>query len=265
MNIISNIKTDKYELKYGVIKGGSKTFVMLPGVSLVSVLNNIDGIEDAYNTLLDDYTIYVFDHATPTDCDFNMDDLVNSILFAIDKLNLKDIYLYGVSLGGLIASKITIKRPELIKKMILVASCIKTNDKRLLKIKQWEKMSNKYMVQELNKDFFTTMFTKEFVEKNKNGLESFINNGSKQDCDSFSIVLRTMYDFDITKEIKEIKIPTYVFASDLDPIFGLEASMETVNLLNCDYYIYKGYSHAFYDEAPDFKQRIKDWFNNEIN
>ena len=71
-----------------------------------------------------------------------------------------------------------------------------------------------------------------------------------------------MYDFDITNEIEEIKIPTFVFASDLDPIFGLEASMETVNLLKCDYYIYKGYSHAFYDEAPDFKHRLMQWLEN---
>ena len=35
---------------------------------------------------------------------------------------------------------------------------------------------------------------------------------------------------------------------------------ETVDLLNCETYFYEGYSHKVYEEAPDFKEMVYNFF-----
>ena len=256
---IKSILNDDNRIDYGIIHGGDKAFVMLPGISLASILKSIEAIESAYKLILEEYTIYVFDHAMPTSDAYTMDDAVANIIYALDNIGLTSSVIYGVSVGGLIALKMVTLRPDLISKMIVVAATARVDESELAVLKIWEKMSNNFEIENMNKDFFTRMFTKEYVDRNLSALDSFIHNGSKQECIYFSRTIRAMYDFDILDDIKSIKIPTIVFGSGLDPIFGKNASIQIAKALHSDLYIYENYSHAFYDEAPDFKNRISDW------
>ena len=43
-------------------KEGGETYVILPGLSLKSVLGSADAIKAAYKTLAEDYDIYLLDH-----------------------------------------------------------------------------------------------------------------------------------------------------------------------------------------------------------
>ena len=263
MNEIKTIYKDNIKIKYGIIHGGKKPFVMLPGVSLGSILVNINTIESAYEEILKDYTIYVFEHALPDDDDFSICDEADDAIYVLERLGLNNICLYGVSNGGMIALSIALKKPEIIDKMIIVSSTAKTSEKRISRLKHWEKLASEYKIEELNWSFFNSMFTSDYIKKNKDILEKLSHNGTKQECDCFSRVLRTMYNFDILDKIKQIKIPTFVLGSRLDPVFGEEASVEIAQIINCDCYIYENYSHAFYDEAPDFKHRIKEWLDKK--
>ena len=263
MNEIKTIKKGDANIDYGIIHGGEKAFIMLPGISLTSILNNIDAIEVAYQEILKEYTIYVFDHAMPENDDFSFDERIDYLIYAIEEIGIKKACIYGVSIGGMISLILSYKKPELIEKMVIVASAAKTNVERLKVLKQWEETSNNYDIEVLNRDFFTTMFTSDYVSKNKQSLDMFIHNGSKHECECFSRVIRTMYNFNILDNIKNVNIPTFVIGSELDPIFGRKASEEIAEALGCDLFIYKGYSHAFYDEAPDFKHKILKWLNNK--
>lgn len=260
-----SIYKDGNRIAYGIIHGGNKPFIMLPGISLSSILNNIAAIEVAYKEVLEKYTIYVFDHAMPTSDNYTMDDAVTNIVYVLDEIGITNAVVYGVSIGALIALKMPLIRSDLIEKMIIVAGTAKTDDKQLETLRHWEKMSNNFEIENLNKDFFIVMFTSDYVNKNLDALDSFVHNGTKEDCIYFSRTIRTMYDFDILDDIKNIKIPTMVFGSKLDPIFGVNASKKIAEALNCEIYIYDNYSHAFYDEAPDFKHRFMCWLKSDNN
>ena len=256
---IKNIVRGNTLIKYGVIHGGNKPFIMLPGISLSCILANIEAIESAYSEILKEYTIYVFEHAEPQNDDYTMDEMVDNIIYAIDQIGLSKSVVYGVSIGGMIALKIALKRRDLIENMVIVASSARPNDNQLKVLRHWEKMSNNYEIENLNRDFFETMFTSKYVSNNLSALDSFIHNGTIEECRCFSRVIRTMYDFDILEDIRKIDIKTFVIGSELDPIFGESASREIANAIGGDLYIYEGYSHAFYDEAPDFKHRVMNW------
>ena len=55
------VKTKDFEMDYCKFGHGDKMFVILPGLSVQSVMGAADAIEGSYNTKADEYTTYVFD------------------------------------------------------------------------------------------------------------------------------------------------------------------------------------------------------------
>ena len=60
-NKIKTIKTEQLEMDYFHFGNGQKTFIILPGLSLGSVMASCDQIAEAYQAFAQDYTVYVFD------------------------------------------------------------------------------------------------------------------------------------------------------------------------------------------------------------
>ena len=55
------VKINGYEMDYCSFGSGDKTFVIIPGLSIQSVMGAKDAIEEAYSLMKDDFTTYVFD------------------------------------------------------------------------------------------------------------------------------------------------------------------------------------------------------------
>ena len=58
---VDTVKTDGFTMGYCRFGSGDKTLVMLPGLSVQSVLGSADAVADAYQMFTDDYTVYLFD------------------------------------------------------------------------------------------------------------------------------------------------------------------------------------------------------------
>lgn len=232
---------------------------MLPGVSLTNILNNIDGIEKAYELFLNDFTIYVINNCRNIPDNYSFETMNKELLLFLNTLDLQDPSVIGVSIGGMKALNFACDYPDIFKKMVIVASCCKTNDKRLETIKKWDQLASNYEIEKLNLSFFQCLLTDDGFKHNYENIKKTLNKCTREECEEFSLLLRTMDDFDITNKIKNININTLAIGGENDPIFGEEATKEISNYLNCLYYIFKGYRHAFYDEAPDYKQRVYDF------
>lgn len=61
---IETVKTDRFSMDFFRFGNGDKPLVILPGLSVQSVMGAADAIADAYRSLADCYTIYVFDRRT---------------------------------------------------------------------------------------------------------------------------------------------------------------------------------------------------------
>ena len=48
-----------------------------------------------------------------------------------------------------------------------------------------------------------------------------------------------------------------------DRVLGAQASVDLAEALNCPCYIYEGYGHGVYDEAPDYLARISAFLKGE--
>lgn len=257
--MINTIFIKNKEIRYAKIGKGSKNFIMLPGVFLTSVVDSYLAVESAYHMFLDEYTIYLFDYKFVEE-DFSIDIFGDYFIEIFDKLNLKDLYLLGVSMGGTIAQTIALKKPELIHSMTLASTFARSNEYFNKVITSWIDMANHKQIRELNYDFYHRCFTEDYLNKYKDVLDNLYNNGTEKDCVEFVNAVKTMLEFDIYEKLKDIKVYTLVIGVKDDLVLGKDISNELINGIGCLGYIYDHYSHAVYDEAEDYKKRIYDFF-----
>ena len=59
--VIETVKTERFFMNFFRFGTGEKTLVILPGLSVQSVMGASNAIAEAYQSLADRYTIYVFD------------------------------------------------------------------------------------------------------------------------------------------------------------------------------------------------------------
>ena len=111
--------TEDFEMGYCRFGFGNKTFVILPGLSVQSVIRAKEAVEASYAMMGGDFTTYLFDRKYEVSEGYTIYDMADDTAKAMKELGLKDVYLFGASQGGMIAMTIAIRYPELVKKLVL--------------------------------------------------------------------------------------------------------------------------------------------------
>ena len=259
--MILMIEKDNVKMEYFKFGSGNKTMILLPGVSIKSVMESEMIVSNAYSNFSKDFTVYVFDRKKNMKSGYSIFDMADDTIRVIEKLGLKDIYLAGASQGAMIASVISYKRPDLIKKLSINSVTAKVRDEYY---SFFLDMINKTKNNELNlvvDSFMKNVYSKELYEASKDSMAPFIESITEYDKNSFIIQCEALKDFDILDNIKNIKCETLIIAGKLDLVFDYNDSKNISKLIkNSKLYIYDNYGHALYDEAPDFKERVYDFF-----
>ena len=85
--------------------------------------------------------------------------------------------------------------------------------------------------------------------------------GSAEQLRKTAALCQACLDFDGAEALGEITRPMLVLGAEDDPVFPWEpCSRELAEGLGCEFFLYPGYRHGVYDEAPDYKDRIAAFF-----
>ena len=103
---IETVETSSFEMDYFRFGRGNDTLVILPGLSVQSVMNVADAIATAYRLLADDFTIYLFDRRKSFSAPYTVRMMAHDTCEALRALELDRINLFGTSLGGMTALQI---------------------------------------------------------------------------------------------------------------------------------------------------------------
>ena len=106
---IKTVNCGDLSLKYFSFGNGSKVMVILPGLSVQSVMGSAAAIRSQYKIFKDDYTVYVLDRRENPPADYSMEDMARDTACALKELGLRDIYIFGASQGGMLAMLIAIE------------------------------------------------------------------------------------------------------------------------------------------------------------
>lgn len=259
--IVSSVKVNGIETEYAKFGKGDKPFVIIPGLSIKSVIESAALVESAYSVFSEDFTVYLFDRRENVQEGLSVYDMADDIAKALDKLKIKNACVFGTSQGGMIAQVLAVKYPELVGKLVLASTASRINDYSKGVISKWIADAESGSVKELCEDFVNRLYTKEFAEKYGEGIIKYNSSCTEEELKKFVILAKACEGFDVYESLSDIKCPVFVIGAEGDSVLTSAASAEIAEKINCELYIYpKPYAHAVYDEAPDYKQKLIDFF-----
>ena len=257
------VRTKGFEMEYFTFGNGDKTFVMIPGLSVQSVVSAKDAVEDAYSLFKNGFTAYLFDRRKTVPEDYSIYDMADDTAAAIRELGLKDLYLCGVSQGGMIAMVIAIRYPELVKKLVVGSTSPRITPDQISAINKWIDLAEKKDRLNLYLEFGKEIYPPAVYEQYKDYFTEVSKTVTDEELKKFVILAKSIRTFDVSDDLKKISCPVLTIGVFEDSVLDSDSTMEIAE--NLDYrpdfrlYMYTGYGHAAFDTAPDYKQRIYDF------
>ncbi|MBQ1368576.1 MAG: alpha/beta hydrolase, partial [Firmicutes bacterium] len=141
-SLVKTVEFDGKQVDY--IRFGNKdgnTLVILPGLSLKSVMGAAEAIVGAYSLLAEDHEIYLFDHIREEPEGYGIDDMAEDTLKAFDLLGLEHVDLMGVSMGGMVAQTIALKRNDVVDSLILCSTTSNVKGLDHAVFENWKKLA----------------------------------------------------------------------------------------------------------------------------
>ena len=261
------IKTKRFEMEYFRFGSGDKTFVILPGLSIKSVMGAKDAVEDAYSLMKDDFTTYVFDRRKVISENYSIKDMADDTARAMEEMGLTDTYVFGASQGGMIGLALAIRHPKLVKKLVLGSTSSHVQPSQRGVLDRWIGLAEAGDRHGLYREYGKEIYPPEVFEQYREIFDEAASTVTDEELARFVILARSIRDFDVTDELKCIKCPVLALGVYEDQVLDSDATMEIAQ--NLDHrddfalYMYKGYGHAAFDTAPDYKSRMLDFLLKE--
>jgi len=255
------------ETEYFCFGEGEKSLVVIPGLSVRGVTEQADAIARAYRELAEAFSVYVFDRRRDMPDVYTLDDMAKDTAEAIRAAGLGRVFVFGASQGGMIAVKIAADFPELVEKLAVGSSAARITRERFRTVERWIKLAEKKDAEKLYLDFGEAIYPKEVFEKAREFLTESAKEAGEHDLRRFIIAARALKDADVTRELGRISCPVFSIGDTDDRVLGAKAAEEIGTYVGAgcrfESYMYRGFGHASYDTAPDYKRRLLRFFASE--
>ncbi|WP_029233346.1 alpha/beta fold hydrolase [Butyrivibrio sp. VCB2006] len=258
---LGKVTTDSFTMDYFKFGKGDKTLVIIPGLSIQSVMGAAYTVEAEYSSRIkDEFTVYVFDRRLEIPENYSIHEMARDTATAVKELGLSDISLFGASQGGMIAMVMAIDYPELVKKLILGSTSSHIKPEQSAVLEKWIELAEKGDAHTLYQSFAKEIYPSTVYEDYKDYFADVSNTVTSEELKKFIILAKSILGFDISGDLKKIKCPTLAIGCYEDAVLDSDATMEIAE--NLDYrpdfklYMYIGYGHAAFDTAPDYRDRM---------
>ena len=263
---LDTVKTKQFVMDYCRFGCGKGTIVIIPGLSVQSVMPAAEDIAKAYDILTDDYTLYVFDRRKDQPKNYSIAGMARDTASAMKSLGIEKASIFGASQGGMIAMSMAIMYPDLVEKLVLASTSSSVTEKGFKTVEKWVGLAKSGDAEALYQAFGKAIYPEAVYNQSKDLLSQAAKTVTNEDLDRFIIMAQAIRGFDITDELYKIKCPVLIIGSSDDAVLGCEASkLIKENLKNsscCKMHMYDGYGHAVYDLASDFHKRVYDFLKN---
>lgn len=241
---------------------GEKTMIVVPGISIGYVTDDAQAMEDAFSAFIHDYTIHLFDVRDDVPENYTIRDMGEDLAAAIQMLGIDRTYLYGCSMGGAECLYVAGKYPELVEKLVIASSACKAGDMLNTAAGIWNRLASAGKYHELADSIGNLIYSRHVYEADSEALSAMADGFTQDLVKRFIHTVNVMPDMDLTEEAAMIKCPVLVLGSRGDKLLDTEDFYRTAEMTGGEIYLYgTEYSHAVFDEAPDFRNRVKAFFD----
>ena len=183
------------------------------------------------------------------------------------KLNIDKVDVVGVSQGGMIAQLLAINYPDIVDKLVLVATTSRNNPTTNKVIDRWIVLAENGKLQELQKNMIETVYSKGYIAKNKwlSILVQILFKPKLDQLDRFIVLARSCLKFDVFDKLDKIQAKTLVIGAALDQVIPVGFSNELAKRKYlhiktrqkyCQKLIFEKSGHAVHQEVSDFNRTV---------
>ena len=263
---VKTVKTETFSMEWFSFGRGEKTMLILPGLSVQSVMGLASFVAEAYRMFADDHTVYMFDRRKELPASYSIKEMAADTAEAMRELGLSGVDLFGTSQGGMIAMQIAIDHPELVHKLVLCSTSSAVDEEQFRAIGKWIELAKAGDSEGLYMAFGEAVYPPDVFEKSKKALSTAAKTVTDKDLERF-IILADLKGFNVTGDLRKIKCPVLVMGSMDDQVLGHEASFRIAENLGSKkglvLHMYDGYGHAAYDFAPDYKEQVLKFLSDD--
>ena len=257
---IKQVNVNGIEMKYAKFGAGEKEMVVIPGLNVNSVLDNAEAVENYYSRFKEDYTVYLIDRRINLPEVYTTRQMADDTVAVLKEIGIRNAYMHGASQGGTILQEIAINYPEMVEKAVLASTISRPSGEAVQMVENWARWGKTRNREALEEQFLKIGYTDEFYNKYRDVLEGTILTASDKKLDKFAILAEALRGFDTYDRLGQIKCETLVLGATGDKIFSYKDQIKIADKIGCDYYMFDGYSHCVYDEAPDYLDRLEEFF-----
>lgn len=251
------VEKDGVETEYVHFGSGEKPLVILPGLGIKSVIPSAKAIAEAYAAFDEDYSVYLFERRRNVPDGYTTKDMADDTVGAMRAVGIEKADIFGVSQGGMIAQLVAALYPETVRRLVIASSVSKIPENTKNEFEKWIDLACTASSEELTDAFSRAIYSDGFYSKYGKAIIMMNGEISGDERSRFVTLAKAALEFDAEREAERIKCPVLVLGSKRDKLFPEESLVETAKLLRAEIYLYDGFGHAVYDEAPDIKDRIK--------
>ncbi|MFH2203149.1 MAG: alpha/beta hydrolase [Elusimicrobiota bacterium] len=242
-----------------------------PLVLIMGLRRNIESWYRQISELSKHFQVIAFDNrgAGRTDkpaMDYSIRLFADDTAGLMDALNIKDAYIFGISMGGYIAQELAINHPQKVRKLIL--GCTSAGGRRavLMRLERIKKfMANEGLSPEeiLRKDM-DIYFSDNFIADNKESIDEFVARSLRnyQPADAFIRQFEACRKQDTLDRIGAVSVPVLILTGDDDPLVPPGNSDILKELLpHAEFHSFPGGRHMFFiEEAEQVNRMARDFF-----
>lgn len=256
------LKLDSVQMDYITFGTGKKSLIMIQGLNTNGIKGAAVSLAYMYRIFAKEYKVYLFDRREEVYEEITVREIASDVAKAMDALGISKADVFGVSQGGMIAQYLAIDRPDLVNKMVLAVTLSKNNETEKEVLANWIDLTERGEFKQLVFDMAEKMYSDAYVKRYKPLMPLLTMVQKPKNVERFLILTKACLTCNAYEELDKIKCPVFVIGGRQDKVVTGEASEEIADKLGCEIYMYEELGHAAYEEAPDFNDRVREFFKS---
>ena len=261
---VETVRTGDFSMRYFRFGRGKRPLVILPGLSVQSVMGSADAVAGAYDLMAEDFTVTVFDRREELPGNYSVRDMAEDTARAMKELGIADACLFGASQGGMIAMLLAAHHPELVSRLALGSTAARVDGSRAGALDTWLRLAESGDAAGLYLAFGEAVYPEAVFAQLRELLIEMAKSVTAEELARFSRLARGTMGFDAAERLGGISCPVLLLNSADDGVLGTDGADDIIRILgdrpDFTVHTYTGYGHAAYDTAPDYKERLYRFF-----
>lgn len=260
---VKSARIKDYEMDYMVFGEGKRNLVILPGLSIHSVMRLSAAVEDAYSSFSPYYKVYLIEQRRSIPEGYTVPDLASDTASLLSSLSPGEWDIMGFSFGGMIALSLLVSYPFLFRRAVLGSTTAKADGTFSTVVENWIEKAEARDEEGLISSFMNHVYSPSTIEKYGETIKEGEKGITEDEYRRFIKQAQLALSYDLSESLGQVKTPSFVIGAECDGIIPLSSQKETAEALHASSYFYPSpYGHAVYDEAGDYKERCLGFFNN---